>query len=97
MISISPRLVFIDVSQSLVVGMLIGVVAGAVFAAALGLRVQGLLKDAMLGAAGFTAAFVATLLAHYGTDTEIAFFAALLLPLARQLLRLRQQDSAKFQ
>ena len=90
-------MIWITVGQSVVVGMLIGVVSGPLFAVALGLRVQGLLKDAVLGAAGFTGAFLATVLAHYGTDTELPFFASLLLPLLRQFWRLRQQDSAKIE
>ena len=67
-------------------GMALGLVAGAVFALALGLRVQGLLTDALLGSLGLITGFVVV---HYVKTLEPAFLLALIFPLMRQFARLR--------
>ena len=69
-----------------VLGMVLGLVAGTVFALALGLRVQGLLKDALLGSLGLLTGLVVV---HYVKTLEPAYLLALIFPLMRQFSRLR--------
>jgi ABC-type antimicrobial peptide transport system permease subunit len=94
MFPVGPQLEFIVIVGVVLLGMAMGLVAGTVFALALGLRVQGLLKDALLGALGFAIALIVSMLARYGNRLDVAFFLALLFPLIRQFSRLRQQDSS---
>lgn len=68
-------------------GMAMGLVAGIVFALALGLRVEGLLKDALLGALGLLTGLVAV---HYVKTLEPAFLLTLVFPLMRQFSRLME-------
>jgi hypothetical protein len=94
MFPVGPQVEIIVIIEVVLLGMAMGLVAGTVFALAFGLRVHGLLKDALLGAVGFIAAEVVFTLVNYGNRLEVAFFLALLFPLIRQFSRLRQQDSS---
>jgi hypothetical protein len=69
-----------------VLGMALGLVAGIVFALALGLRVQGLLTDALLGSLGLLTGLVVV---HYLKTLEPALLLALIFPLMHQFARLR--------
>lgn len=68
-----------------VLGLPLGLVAGVVFALALGLRVQGLLTDALLGSLGLLTGLVVV---HYLKSLEPAYLLALLFPLMHQFARL---------
>jgi hypothetical protein len=94
MFPVGPQVEIIVVIEVVLLGMAMGLVAGTVFALALGPRVRGLLKDALLGAVGFIAAEVMFTIVNYGNRLEVAFFLALLFPLIRQFSRFRHQDSS---
>lgn len=70
-----------------VLGLPLGLVAGAVFALALGLRVQGLLTDALLGSLGLLTGLVVV---HYLKTLEPAYLLSLIFPLMHQFARLWQ-------
>lgn len=94
MFPVGSQVAIFGVIGVVLLGMAMGLAAGAVFSLALGLRVSGLLKDALLGAAGFVVAQLVFARVNDPDSTEVAFFLTLLFPLIRQLWRLRQQDSA---
>jgi len=85
MSSVGPLGVYIVAVAAL--GMALGLVAGAVFALALGLRVEGLLKDALLGALGLLTGLLAV---HYVKTLEPALLLTLVFPLMHQFSRFRE-------
>jgi len=87
MFPVAPQIVILNIVGIVVLGMALGLVAGVVFSLALGLRIQGLLKDALLGSLGLVTGM---LVAHYVKTLEPALLLTLLFPLMRQFSRLKE-------
>jgi len=87
MFPVAPQIAILNIVGIVVLGMALGLVAGVVFSLALGLRIQGLLKDALLGSLGLVTGM---LVAHYVKTLEPALLLTLLFPLMRQFSRLKE-------
>jgi uncharacterized membrane protein YeaQ/YmgE (transglycosylase-associated protein family) len=76
-------------------GLIIGVVAGALASITLKLPVQGMIKDAFLGAIGFLIVWLIITTTRYQHPFVAATIVAVILPACHQFVRLKHLNSAQ--
>jgi hypothetical protein len=99
---VSPTLVVYFLFIHMLLAMGIGAAAGVVASFCLRLPMRGILTDALLGAAGFLAAFAIIIVVrplgnalanHFSSPMNVALAVATIFPLSRTIFRLRYTRS----